>query len=130
MGPMRWLKKKGTVKPDLYVTTRTPKAAAKAEKIGDFGIRTLDHRAKNSHDAIKALSHCLFLPLNLKSYWGDCLLSAMLTFCYTGHIVLNEANVPELLHLSNAYGTSLSKHHFLTLVFRHLCGLEGFICTA
>jgi hypothetical protein len=28
----------------------------------------------------------------------------MLTFCYTGHIVLNEANVPELLHLSNAYG--------------------------
>ena len=29
----------------------------------------------------------------------------MLTFCYTGHIVLNEANVPELLHLSNAYGS-------------------------
>ena len=42
---------------------------------------------------------------NVFIFNGSIFLSAMLTFCYTGHIVLNEANVPELLHLSNAYGS-------------------------
>jgi hypothetical protein len=68
----------------------------------------------------------VFGVFNFYSKFFLCFFSALLTYCYTGHIVLNDANVPELLHLSNFFGKCyfVSENSIFSMCYFFLSNLK------